>query len=262
MQAGNASDPAAAELTARENDRRVTVTYEALPNLDTFERIRDDLVGRLPLRLLSWKPITRTVRTIESLHVDFKAYKTVAAQQRASFDILDSSRPYLHLLFVNCEDSDVYRATTRQQIRLWLDSIAARQHTVNVEWLIVHVTSSKTSGSSAKFYQRKSTISDKIRADFNTPKRDRCISLNTDVGTDSIAGWLELLQKMKEGIVLSFEANVVAYEEDLRKLDSQRTLPGWNFCTFFIQKVAIRFNARKNPSKLRYRKDSRFLLKQ
>lgn len=44
----------------------------------------------------------------------------------------------------------------------------------NQEWLIINVTTSKIVGS--KFYQRKGSVLDKIRADFNTGKRDRLVS--------------------------------------------------------------------------------------
>lgn len=69
------------------------------------------------------------------------------------------------------QDNEVYRATLRTQIREWLDSITAKRHQ---EWLIVHVTSGR--GSGGKFYQRKGTIVDKIKADFNVGKRDRSVA--------------------------------------------------------------------------------------
>ena len=62
----------------------------------------------------------------------------------------------------------MYRATVRTQIREWLDGIIARP---NQEWLIVNLTSGRNAG--AKFYQRKGSVVDKIRADFNTGKKDR-----------------------------------------------------------------------------------------
>ena len=65
----------------------------------------------------------------------------------------------------------MYRATLRTQIREWLDSITAKRHQ---EWLIVHVTSGR--GFGGKFYQRKGTIVDKIKADFNVGKRDRSVA--------------------------------------------------------------------------------------
>lgn len=66
------------------------------------------------------------------------------------------------------QDNETYRATIRTQIREWLDSVIAKQ---NQEWLIVHVTSGRSAG--AKFYQRKGAVVDKIKADFNTGKKDR-----------------------------------------------------------------------------------------
>lgn len=65
------------------------------------------------------------------------------------------------------QDNEMYRATVRLQIREWLDSISAKHK----EWLIVHVSAGRSAGS--KFYQRKGSVVDKIRADFNTEKRDR-----------------------------------------------------------------------------------------
>lgn len=66
------------------------------------------------------------------------------------------------------QDNETYRATIRTQIREWLDSVIARQ---SHEWLIIHVTSGRSGG--AKFYQRKGTVVDKIKADFNVGKKDR-----------------------------------------------------------------------------------------
>lgn len=70
------------------------------------------------------------------------------------------------------QDNEVYRTTVRSQIRDWVDSVVAKH---KQEWLIVVVTSGRIAG--AKFYQRKGSVVDKIRADFNTGKRDRCVDL-------------------------------------------------------------------------------------
>ena len=58
-----------------------------------------------------------------------------------------------------------------------------------------------------------------------------------DTVTDYAAIWKDFLLKTKESIILSFDGTFTTYEEDVRKVDSQRQMPGWNFCTFFIQKV-------------------------
>lgn len=51
--------------------------------------------------------------------------------------------------------------------------------------------------------------------------------------------WAEFTKRVKEGIIARFDTNITLYEEDVRKADSQRQLPGWNFCTFFTQKEAL-----------------------
>lgn len=66
------------------------------------------------------------------------------------------------------QDSERYRASLRQEIRDWVDSIHALG---GQEYLIVHVAASRQGA--AKFYQRKSTVLEKIRTDFGTSKRER-----------------------------------------------------------------------------------------
>lgn len=167
------------------------------------------------------------------------------------------------------QDNEAYRATLRGEIREWLETISRRRDN---EWLIVHVTTGSTLASS-KFYQRKGSVVDKIRADFNTGKRDRsvasplrsrsrspalsppswpcdarahsltashwcrCVQVAQNRSDDPTA-WAEFSSKVKEGIITTFDANVALYEEDVRKADSQRQLEGWQYLTFFLQKVS------------------------
>ena len=131
------------------------------------------------------------------------------------------------------------------------------------EWLIVHVTTAAKLASSGpvKFYQRKGSVYDKIRADFNVGKKDRCVQIALPVSTaasgsgsattptpenattprpeDAMVAqaWQDLLARIKRDIIASFDTNFSTYEEDVRRIDAQRQMPGWNFCTFFIMKV-------------------------
>jgi trafficking protein particle complex subunit 10 len=108
------------------------------------------------------------------------------------------------------------------------------------------------------------TILEKIRADFNVssksaPDRVAQIRLQKDTvpphmlpATSSVTSpsitespqeqehaWNDLIVKFKSLILLSFDLRVSQYEEDIREKDSQRVLPGWNFCTFFILKEGL-----------------------
>ena len=56
---------------------------------------------------------------------------------------------------------------------------------------------------------------------------------------DAENAWQDLVDKMKSLILSSFDVRVLQYEEDIREKDAQRSLPGWNFCTFFILKEGL-----------------------
>ncbi|TVY19272.1 Trafficking protein particle complex subunit 10, partial [Lachnellula arida] len=109
-----------------------------------------------------------------------------------------------------------------------------------------------------------STLLEKLRADFNGSSRtavDRVaqirIGINdvpyemlprvvpaipgsyTESPQENENAWLDLLMKFKSLILASFDMRVSQYEEDIREKDAQRTLPGWNFCTFFVLKEGL-----------------------
>ena len=53
------------------------------------------------------------------------------------------------------------------------------------------------------------------------------------------AAWAEVVSKLKEGIIAAFDSAVTLREEEVRRSESQKLMPGWNFCTFFVLKVRI-----------------------
>lgn len=121
------------------------------------------------------------------------------------------------------------------------------------------------SNSSSRWPGRSSsTVLDKIRSDFNgtsksavdrvaqiqitNPKISGAAATNMARASDTSGqgdakvgetGWEDLVVKMKSLILASFDLRVRQYEEDIRERDSQRNLPGWNFCTFFVLKEGL-----------------------
>ena len=107
------------------------------------------------------------------------------------------------------------------------------------------------------------TILEKIKADFNvsgksSPDRVAQIRLHADdipreqlpakkpgeVGhhetvQDRQNAWNDVVAKLKLLILSSFDLRVRQYEEDIKERGSQRSLPGWNFCTFFLLKEGL-----------------------
>ena len=49
--------------------------------------------------------------------------------------------------------------------------------------------------------------------------------------------WDSVVNKIKEKLLANFFQQVLTLQEDIKRLDSQRLLPGWNYCSFFILKV-------------------------
>lgn len=106
------------------------------------------------------------------------------------------------------------------------------------------------------------TVLDKIRADFTTSSKsaiERVAQIRlekkdvpphllpqTPVAQPYVESpqeqenaWQDLIAKLKTLILMSFDLRVLQYEEDIREKDSQRALPGWNFCTFFTLKEGL-----------------------
>ncbi|KAI9318228.1 trafficking protein particle complex subunit 10 [Dichotomocladium elegans] len=195
--------------------------------------VADDLSSRLPLKNLHWRPSSqRHERFIPSLEVDLQRFNFEQVPQ----PLLATHTTYLNLYFVNCEDNDAYKNRVKKQIKAWVDVSMAKK---NQEWLIVYVAGQDTKRSN-NYLGLKTTVFDKIRADFNQGKRDRCayIRIHDPEGLNSEL-WLDFMEKMKEFILLGFDMHVLQIEEDTRRLDMQRHMPGWNYCTFFILKEGL-----------------------
>ncbi|POR34941.1 Trafficking protein particle complex subunit 10 [Tolypocladium paradoxum] len=129
--------------------------------------------------------------------------------------------------------------------------------------------SSKTDGStpdkgSSRWRTGSTPLMEKFRSDFNSSTKgapDRVtqirIGINdlpydvlprvvpavpsgySETDQDAENAWNDLVGKFKSLILSSFDQRVTQYEEDIKERDAQRSLPGWNFCTFFILKEGL-----------------------
>ncbi|ORZ25693.1 trafficking protein particle complex subunit 10 [Absidia repens] len=211
--------------------KKVTVTY--CDEYDVWPLIADDLSSRLPLKGLVWQPSNqRAEKHIQSLEVDLKRFNFEQVPQPLS----NTQTNYLNLYFVSCDDNEVYKNKVRRQIRAWVDIITTKK---NQDWLIVYVASPDSKKTNS-YLGLKSSVYDKIRTDFNHGKQERCsyIRINDSEGPSSEL-WSAFLEKMKESILASFDMQVLQIQEDTRRLDMQRHMPGWNYCTFFILKEGL-----------------------
>ena len=187
--------------------------------------------------------------------------------------------PYLKIYLLKCADVDTYRASSRKVLRDWVkDHTPSAQNSSQLdkqenhdafEWLIVHVlpppadgsTGTKSDGvaekrpTTSRWPSRSSTsVIEKIRADFNgtskhTVDRVAQVQLTERSADESVQvkrqsqddqnGWADLASKLKSLILASFGLRVSQYEEDIKEKEMQRSLPGWNFNTFFVLKEGL-----------------------
>lgn len=176
--------------------------------------------------------------------------------------------PYLKIYLLRCDDVDGYKASSRKLIREWVkDHTPAFQKSSKYntqenhdafEWLILHVISADPSGTDrgaedgkgdSRWSKRSSSnLIEKIRTDFNGTSKsavDRVAQVYISGETagqtsdDGDTGWGDLIFKMKSLILASFDLRVRQYEEDIKERESQRSLPGWNFNTFFVLKEGL-----------------------
>jgi hypothetical protein len=120
------------------------------------------------------------------------------------------------------------------------------------------------SAATSRWARGTTTLLEKLRADFNVvaktaPDRVSQIRLQKEkipphllpgpapVSSPAIAespqeqerAWADVITKWKTLILSSFDLRVSQYEEDIRKNESQRSFPGWNFNTFFMLKEGL-----------------------
>ncbi|KAK2873390.1 hypothetical protein FQN49_002405, partial [Arthroderma sp. PD_2] len=259
------------DATPHLNSNNVTVEYTDPFGL--FPQVGPLLSQVLPLRNLHWKSSSRPVRSIDSLQIDFKPAQTAEDQKRLSDGASGAvsqrrhqipgllQTPYLKIYLLRCDDNETYKTTSRKTLREWIKTRASAAPTGPdnhdaFEWLILHVIPATAPGPetaekapASKWPGRGSTsVLEKVKADFNGSSKtavDRVAQLRipkpgADKKQPELAAQLEeLVVKLKSSILTSFDLRVGQYEADIREKDSQRSLPGWNFCTFFILKEGL-----------------------
>ncbi|GAD95031.1 hypothetical protein NFIA_013010 [Paecilomyces variotii No. 5] len=261
------------DLAPQDGSNKVTV--ECTDPSNVLPDVLPILEKRLPLRNLHWKSPSRPLRSIESLYIDLVPAQPTDEQNPSSDPTTATiphrrhqipglrQTPYLKIFLLRCDDNETYKATCRKQIREWIKSHTSTAQASGAaptsqekhdafEWLIVHVLqdgeAAEKTASIAKWGRGSTTVLEKVKADFNGSSKsavDRVAQLRlpkagaTQKPPDFTDLLEDLVEKMKNAILTSFDLRVSQYEEDIREKDSQRSLPGWNFCTFFILKEGL-----------------------
>ena len=181
--------------------------------------------------------------------------------------------PYLKVYLLRCDDTETYKSSARKLLREWVKahtppsqsstSINSQENHDAFDWMIIHVVLPDVQNSSPWPNKSSTNVLDKIRADFNGSSKsavDRVAQIpatrslqvqGTTVNPvptgpareeflrETSRAWDDVLMKVKALILTSFDLRVRQYEEDIKEKSSQRSLPGWNFCTFFVLKEGL-----------------------
>lgn len=222
------------------SNQNVLVTYSAPVSFlasESWKQVLAALQSQLPLRSIHWKSASRpTLKTIQELELTLVPLDSLRDEHTSQVPVTLLEKPLLNLYVVTCEDNDSYKTIVKKQIKDWHFAISQRK---NQEWIIVHVVRSDIKTTDRKFFNMKSSVLDKIKADFNIDKRDRCVQLSWTAGDHSPVIWADLVNKIKDGLLSALDSSVSQREEEVRRSESQRQMPGWNFCTFFILKESL-----------------------
>ncbi|KAL5529216.1 hypothetical protein ACEPAG_5190 [Sanghuangporus baumii] len=220
--------------------QRVKITLSGPPQLtstDLWAQIWSGLALQFPLRNLHWKPITRTsIRTIQSLDVSLLALEIFREEGASQIPLSILDKPLLNVYVVACEDAETYKNTVRKYIKEWHTQVTQRKAQ---EWVILNVSKSDPRQTQSGLLKMRGPVIDRIRADFNVDKKDRCAQLTWTSDLKGPAIWAEVISKVKDGVIAAFDLAVSQREEEVKRSELQKTMPGWNFCTFFVLKESL-----------------------
>ncbi|KAJ2806876.1 hypothetical protein H4R20_001519 [Coemansia guatemalensis] len=203
-----------------------------------WPRIKEEFTGRLPLRNLIWKGgITQTARFVEQLNITICMDGTAVAADPITAVSGQQTGPLLHIYFLETAETDVdtYKSVVRPRTKRWVDGVS--QHK-GEEWLIVYLPGAAEIQriATSKFLNMRATTLDRLKSDFQGKKDgERVVMLRTDV----VESWNAVFLAIRERVVQALEDRVASMTEEIRRLDANRMLPGWNYCKFFVFKEGL-----------------------
>lgn len=74
---------------------------------------------------------------------------------------------------IGSQDSEAYKGSVKKQIKDWHTTVAQRKHQ---EWLILNVVGPEVRPNPSGLLKMRGTVLDRIKADFNVDKKDRCVA--------------------------------------------------------------------------------------
>ncbi|ODV91265.1 hypothetical protein CANCADRAFT_44869 [Tortispora caseinolytica NRRL Y-17796] len=201
----------------------VTVSY--YDPFGAYSVIQSDLERLSPLTNLHWKCAPRPLRSIGSLPLNLIEEAPLASvPQKHQLPGMDQS-PFVKIIVIQCDDIDIYRASARNIAREWLN-INVNGSRDPTEWFILYIMPADP----------KKSLYDKIKSNF-CPDTNKCIAIPHDSKNSRV--WSSVIELLKASVLNALTKRVTVYESEISKLWDQKSLPGWNFGSFFVTKESL-----------------------
>nr|XP_023019434.1 trafficking protein particle complex subunit 10 [Leptinotarsa decemlineata] len=207
-------------------DHRPKITCAG--EIEVFSRIEDNLSESLPKDTCEWR---RTLgRPVRSVHIGatFVPYSPEALPKGNQWDLI--KQPLFHIYWTDCTDVDIYKNSVKEDIEIWLKELSAKD--IN-DWLIVVVEN--FDGKRSNKLLPRTTVLDKIRADFAPKQGDRCISVinPSKIESGPTDSWRGLNNRIRHLLLVAYAKAVYRLEDYVRQQREKRNEPGWDFMEYF-----------------------------
>ncbi|KAF0884262.1 TPC10 protein, partial [Crocuta crocuta] len=202
-----------------------------------FTSIYPTLSQQLPREPMEWRRSYGRAPKMIHLESNFVQFKEELLPKDGNKALL--TFPFLHIYWTECCDTEVYKATVKDDLTKWQNVLKAHS---SVDWLIVVVENDAKKKNKTNILPRASIV-DKIRNDFCNKQSDRCVVLSDPLKDSSRTqeSWNAFLTKLRTSLLMSFTKNLGKFEDDMRTLREKRTEPGWSFCDYFMVQEELAF---------------------
>ncbi|XP_037686691.1 trafficking protein particle complex subunit 10 [Choloepus didactylus] len=228
-----AAEPLPPVIYTMENKPIVTCAGDQ----NLFTSIYPTLSQQLPREPMEWRRSYGRAPKMIHLESSFVQFKEELLPKEGNKALL--TFPFLHIYWTECCDTEVYKATVKDDLTKWQNILKAHS---SVDWLIVVVENDAKKKNKTNILPRTSIV-DKIRNDFCNKQSDRCVVLSDPLKDSSRTqeSWNAFLTKLRTLLLMSFTKNLGKFEDDMRTLREKRTEPGWSFCEYFMVQEELAF---------------------
>ncbi|CAB0028461.1 unnamed protein product [Trichogramma brassicae] len=203
---------------------------------DLFNSLSSLLIKSIPTDSVDWRrSYERPIKQVR-LTATFVPFSQNDLPAQADCQLL--KRPIFHTYWSECSDIDVYKTSLKDDIDLWLKSLAKAGIQ---DWMIILVENYDVRKSN-KLLPR-TTVLDKIRSDFAAKHADRCLSIINPIKSESRSAesWRGLIGRIRHLMLTAYDQTISKFQKVIKDHREKRNEVGWNFCHYFLLQEELAF---------------------